>query len=115
MVRMLVVMALVAAQAAPSRAAERATMTVQGLRDCPDGGVVLPGSDACLRLSGAVSATTAVRTAPRSLTLRQALTRSDAAAHIDLDLRAPTSLGPVRVYTSVRLRDGLGGSRINPR
>lgn len=115
MVRMLmVVVALALPPAVPCRAAEQAPLSVQGLRDCPGGGVILPGSDACLRLSGAVSATTAVRTPTRGGTMRQTLTRSGTSAHVDLDLRAPTSLGPVRVYTSIRMRDGLGGARIEP-
>jgi hypothetical protein len=87
-----------------------------GLRDCA-GGFILPGSETCLRLGGAVRQDDTLRTgrgADLSPTKAggRSLIASGSTARVTLDARTPTTLGPVRVYMSVRSRlPGGDGAR----
>ena len=97
------VVAIAFAGRVPTATAESGSLhhpPIQGLRDCPNGGIVLPGSSTCLRFSGSVRTETTVRTDFRSIT------HTGGSATLAVDARAPTELGPVRIYTAVRVRDG---------
>lgn len=70
---------------------------------CPNAGIRLAGSDACLRLSGRVRAETTVSSGG----FRSGLTHGAASGvrtvgTVAVDVRAPTELGPIRAYAEIR-------------
>lgn len=110
-----VLVALMAASCAvPAAAADRRTPPTFGIeapRDCGAEGYALPGSAGCVRLGGSVSVTTRLRMGGAAA---QAPARKAFTTHVDgrlaVDVRIPTDLGPLRVYTAVRIADP-GGPR----
>ena len=73
------------------------------LNVCPNAGIRLAGSEACLRLSGRVR----VETTVSSGGLRSSLTHGVASgirtvSTVAVDARAPTELGPIRAYAEIR-------------
>ncbi len=95
---------------APLRAAESSLASVKpvvGLRDCGNGGMALPGSSTCLRVGGSIRSDATATIGARSGTVHDGLrsvTRLTSTARVDLDVRTPTEWGPLRAFTSVRLR-----------
>ena len=81
---------------------------VPTLDACPNGGMKLSGTGACLRLSGRVRAEAGASSASTSsaLTHRGTTAGLRSVGSVAADVRVPTELGPVRTY--VELRSGAG-------
>lgn len=114
MTRTVVLMGLLAvtlagsAAAAADRRARPAAFTIQALRDCGTNGFALPGSTGCVRLSGTVAVTTTLRTggtASNSPARTTGLFSTQVRGRLAADIRVPTDLGPVRLYTAIRVAD----------
>lgn len=118
MSRSLALAALLAATSAvPAAAADRrappAAWALEAPRDCGANGFALPGSAGCVRLSGALAVTTTLRTggAAHAAPARgTGMFSSHVQGRLAADIRVPTELGPIRVYTAIRVADprGLG-------
>ncbi len=103
--------ALAGAQAADLKRVDAASMPA--LDVCPNGGIRLAGSDACLRLGGRVRAETTVSSGSA---FRSTLTRGRGTTAglrtvgtVSADVRVPTELGPVRTYLELRSAAGRAG------
>lgn len=103
----------------PALAADRRTppaaFGVEAPRDCGANGFALPGSAGCVRLSGSVAVMTTLRTGGagvRATARAPGLFTTRVNGRLEADVRVPTDLGPLRVYTAVRVADplGLGGA-----
>ena len=77
-------------------------------RDCPALFVNVPGTDACIRLTGQIRAETTLTGKTGSASLTRGLTRSRAESIVAVDVRVQTDYGPLRAYASVR--DRVGGT-----
>ncbi len=93
-------------------AAETSPAVVRPAAACGGQGLVLPGTDTCLRLGGMARAEAATRAAgsgsaavPGASATPSAGARASrlrAQGRVDLDARTETSAGPIRAFLSVR-------------
>lgn len=83
-----------------------APSAVEGLRPCLGGGFALPGSAACLRLSGSITTQTTLRSGTGADAGRARLFSSGVQGRLAADIRVPTEAGPLRAYLSLRGRTG---------
>jgi hypothetical protein len=118
--RLLIILAATASGLGAAEAADlsfRDVPVAQHLGSCgafEAGAFALPGTDACLRISGGVVAEYTARLAApggaysmrspsvSNLPLSRDLSSSRVGGFASVDIRMPTELGPVRVYVSLR-------------
>lgn len=97
--------------AAADQRAPGAAFALEPQRDCGANGFALPGSAGCVHLSGAAGVTTTLRTGGSAFAAparAAGLFATRVHGRFAADIRVPTDLGPLRIYTAIRVAEPGG-------